>query len=157
MRYLMFIVMILAVLWSAHAHSADSLGMRFRIQALGEHGYEYSSTWNPLTLTAHLRVGLVLENANEFLSKKSISFSTAEKVDFFTDVNSQEPVSCQQVSQWHLEYEPGLPSHLMFVALKGEGCEEVAKNFANLQVRFVFKGISLPHFVPFDVAVDVSR
>ncbi len=157
MRYLMLIVMILAVLWSAHAHSAEIPGMRFRIQKLGESGYEYSSTWNSLTKTAHLRVGLVLQSANDFLNKKSISFSTAEKVEFFIDGDSQDHVNCQHISQWHLEYEPGLPNYLMFIALKGEGCEDVAQNFAERPVRFVFKRISLPHFVPFDVALDVSR
>lgn len=156
MRYLMFVVMILTVLWSAQGQAFDASSMRFRIQPLGSTGYDYSATWNPLSETAMLRIGLVLYGADSFLVNKSISFATASAVDFETDDNIPRRGFCE-VIQWQLEYEPGLPNYLMYVGLRGPACERVAKEFDILQVRFNFKGISLPHFVPIDVAVDISR
>ncbi|WP_347355995.1 hypothetical protein [Bdellovibrio sp.] len=159
MRYLMFVVMLLAVLWSAEGYTMTppSEGqMSFRIQSLGEQGYEYSSLWNPLTQVALLRIGLVLSTADAELINQSISFGTATEV-LFESNDPQASKSCQQVSQWHFEYEPGLPNYLMYVALKGPGCAVVAKYFDNLQVQFKFRGISLPQFVPIDVSVHISR
>lgn len=159
MRYLMFVVMLLAVLWSAEGYTANPSTegrMSFRIQSLGPQGYEYSSLWNPLTQVALLRIGLVLSQADAELINQSISFGTAAEVLFESnDVEARK--SCHQVSQWHFEYEPGLPNYLMYVALKGPGCALVAKYFDKLQVQFLFRRISLPPFVPIDVSVHISR
>ncbi|UXR65317.1 hypothetical protein EZJ49_03510 [Bdellovibrio bacteriovorus] len=159
MRYLMFVVMLLVALWSVEGYTLNSPQegqMSFRIQSLGARGYEYSSLWNPLTQVALLRIGLVLSKADVELINQSISFGTASEV-LFESNDSQSNQSCQQVSQWHFEYEPGLPNYLMYVALKGPGCARVAKYFDNLQVKLRFRGISLPQFVPIDVSVNISR
>ncbi|WP_374034727.1 hypothetical protein ACES2I_02140 [Bdellovibrio bacteriovorus] len=159
MRYLMLVVMVLTILWSAYGQAMQTMEasrMSFRIQPLGGKGYDYSAIWNPLSETAMLRIGLVLNAADAFLVNKSISFASASEVDFETNQGSTARGYCL-VDQWYLEYEPGLPNYLMYVGMKGPGCEEVAKKFDIMQVRFNFKGISLPQFVPIDVAVDISR
>ena len=159
MRYLMFVVMLLAVLWSAEGYTMNPPAegqMHFRIQSLGQRGYEYSSLWNPLTQVALLRIGLVLSQADAELINQSISFGTATEV-LFESNDPQASKACNQVNQWHFEYEPGLPNYLMYVALKGPGCAYVARSFDNLQVKFSFRGISLPPFVPIDVSIHISR
>ncbi|AHZ86069.1 hypothetical protein AB1A81_02095 [Bdellovibrio bacteriovorus] len=159
MRYLMLVVMVLTVLWSAYGQAMQTMEasrMSFRIQPLGGKGYDYSAIWNPISETAMLRIGLVLNSADAFLVNKSISFATASAVDFETSEGISRRGHCE-VDQWYLEYEPGLPNYLMYVGMKGPGCADIAKEFDILQVRFNFKGISLPQFVPIDVAVDISR
>ncbi|GEM_PF-1981358 len=156
MRYFMFVIVILVSMWSVTGEAAYS-SMSFRIQTFGPHQYDYSSVWNPLTQEATLRVGLVPEKIDAALADKTVSFSTASKTEYVALDLPEIGEECSAVTHWQFEYQPGLPSYLMFLTLKGAGCKQVADMFDILQMRLRFYGVSLPQSEPVDVIVDISR
>ncbi|WII70610.1 hypothetical protein QJS83_09085 [Bdellovibrio sp. 22V] len=156
MRYFVFLLLVLIGMWSIESYAADAR-MSFRIQELGNNQYDYSAIWNPVTEEVLLRVGLVVDKVDPLLQDKEISFQTAREAQFIALDLPEIGENCEQVSQWHFDYQPGLPDYLMFVTLKGAGCQKVGEMFDILQVRLRFMGVSLLHFEPIDVAVDISR
>lgn len=157
MRYLMFLLMGLSILWSIHGMALPVYKMSFQIQPYGSKGYECSSVWNPLTQEALIRVGLIFQRSDDLLLDKSISFGRAQVVEFLSRKVPEIADKCRVVSQWHFDFEPGLSTHLMYLALKGPGCEKVAKSFDVLQPQLQFKGIFLSPQLPVDVIVDIDR
>lgn len=156
MKYFFFLVLVVVGMWSINSQAADSQ-MSFRINSFGPNQYDYSAVWNPVTQEATLRVGLVLDKAKSDLADKSISFSTARQVELVALDFPELSENCTAVDHWQFEYQPGLPNYLMFMTLKGAGCERVAKVFDILQVRLRFLGVSMIDFEPVDIAVEISR
>jgi hypothetical protein len=131
--------------------------MGFKIRSLAPHHYDYSSVWNEVTQEATLRLGLVAEDIDPALENQTISFASAQKVEFVALDVPEMAQDCSMVTNWQFEYTPGLQNYLMLVTLKGSGCKAFADAFDILQIRFRFYRVLMSTSEPIDVAVDISR
>lgn len=143
-------------LFSSIGHALDKR-MTFRLMSYGPNKYEISSSWNPQTQTALVRMGLIPVSVDSGLQDKVVPFSSAQSVTFTLLDMPEVSMECGQVSSWHFEYSPDLPNLLMYISLKGPGCQKLTQNLEIYLMRFRFAGLFLTPTESIDVSVEVSR
>ncbi len=156
MKYTLLLLVAVVGFWSNASEAAYNF-MSFKIRELGPHQYDYSFVWNPVTEEANLRLGLVLDKADSGLADRELRFSLAEGVAYTPTDVPELAEGCETVVHSQFEYQPGLPSYLMFVTLKGANCQRMAKMFDDLQIRMHFTGVAISATEKSNLIVDISR
>lgn len=156
MKYTIMSLIAVVVFWANASEAAYSF-MSFKIRELGPKQYDYSFVWNPVTEEANLRLGLVLVKADPVLVDQELRFSLAEGVSYTATDVPELLEGCETVVHSQFDYQPGLPSYLMFVTLKGSNCQRVAKLFDDLQIRMHFAGVAISATEKSNLVLDISR
>ena len=156
MKYTL-LLLVAVVGFGSNASEAAYNFMSFKIRELAPNQYDYSFVWNPVTEEANLRLGLVLQTADSVLIDQELRFSLADGVTYTPTDVPELAEGCATVAHSQFDYQPGLPSYLMFVTLKGPNCERMAKMFDDLQIRMHFAGVAISSTEKSNLVVDISR